>query len=276
MDGMREHEQHEHNDPPEMRSCTMTDDWPPFAPSSNRKPASNIGATLEELAEDPQFAECCIANSRARPSEWDDSVDRRFPEADAASLAFAGLSAAAARPSSSFVPYVKQPKDVLASRSFMPQRCRLARMRSACWWRATKGGRQKSRQPRPSVQPWSDERLRAGLGPESLRSGSRADGHEVRRNPDVARFWTARRPSRGDESASGAGFRILTGIVTSPTLAAQIQSYWRFFRRPSGTSGSPLSATAAREREARLCSYLNTVYRPEKPTSSFRSIPIPW
>src|SRR5882762_7450185 len=63
------------------------------------------------------------------------------------------------------------------------------------------------RQPRPSVQPRRHERLRAGFGPESLRSGSCADGHEVWRNPDVGGVSGQRAGHRGgDERRQRRGF----------------------------------------------------------------------
>src|SRR5882762_5329042 len=63
------------------------------------------------------------------------------------------------------------------------------------------------RQPRPSVQPRRHERLRAGFGPESLRSGSRADGHEVWRNPDVGGVSGQLAGHRGgDERRQRRGF----------------------------------------------------------------------
>src|SRR5437660_3744239 len=67
------------------------------------------------------------------------------------------------------------------------------------------------------------------------------------------------------KAANGAGFRILTGIVTSPTLAAQIQSLLTLFPKAKWHQWEPAVGDGARE-GAKLAfgSYLNTVYRPEK------------
>ena len=64
---------------------------------------------------------------------------------------------------------------------------------------------------------------------------------------------------------NGAGFRILTGIVTSPTLAAQIQSLLTTFPKAKWHQWEPAVGDGARE-GAKLAfgSYVNTVYRPEK------------
>src|SRR5260370_517189 len=64
---------------------------------------------------------------------------------------------------------------------------------------------------------------------------------------------------------NGAGFRILTGIITSPTLTAQIQSLLTLFPKAKWHQWEPAVGDGARE-GAKLAfgSYLNTVYRPEK------------
>src|SRR5204863_3328194 len=64
---------------------------------------------------------------------------------------------------------------------------------------------------------------------------------------------------------NGAGFRILTGIVTSPTLAAQIQSLLTLFPKAKWHQWEPAVGDGARD-GAKLAfgSYVNTVYRVEK------------
>src|SRR5260370_9491877 len=68
----------------------------------------------------------------------------------------------------------------------------------------------------------------------------------------------------GMRATNGAGFRILTGIITSPTLAAQIQSLLTLFPKakwhqwePAVGDGTPDGAKLA------FGSYVNTVYRQE-------------
>src|SRR5207302_2452032 len=67
------------------------------------------------------------------------------------------------------------------------------------------------------------------------------------------------------KGSNGAGFRILTGIVTSPTLAAPIQSLLTLFPKAKWHQWEPAVGDGSRE-GAKLAfgSYLNTVYRPEK------------
>jgi molybdopterin-containing oxidoreductase family iron-sulfur binding subunit len=63
----------------------------------------------------------------------------------------------------------------------------------------------------------------------------------------------------------GDGFRILTGIVASPTLAAQIQALLSLYPSAKWHQWEPAVSDGARE-GSRLAfgSYVNTVYRPEK------------
>src|SRR5947199_8031026 len=67
------------------------------------------------------------------------------------------------------------------------------------------------------------------------------------------------------KGSNGEGFRILTGIITSPTLAAQIQSLLTLFPKAKWHQWEPAVGDGARE-GAKLAfgNYVNTVYRPEK------------
>jgi molybdopterin-containing oxidoreductase family iron-sulfur binding subunit len=67
------------------------------------------------------------------------------------------------------------------------------------------------------------------------------------------------------KGTNGAGFRILSGLVMSPTLAAQIQSLLTVFPKAKWHQWEPAVGDGTRE-GAKLAfgSYLNTVYRPEK------------
>jgi len=148
MDGMRSTNNTSTTIGRRCEAARWTDGFGRRSRQAQSKTGKQYWRTLEELAGDPQFAELLHREfPRQAPSEWDDSVTARFPEAEAASLAFAGLSGCAARRAVRRAVRQAARRDVSASRSFMPQRCRLARMRSACWWRATKGGRRNRGNP---------------------------------------------------------------------------------------------------------------------------------
>src|SRR5260370_10081821 len=101
MDGMREHEQHEHidgqhdhNDPAgDGRLHESPMDLAAVRSNLQSKTGKQYWRTLEELAGDPQFEELLhLEFPRQAPSDWDDSGDRRdFLELMAASLAVRGL-----------------------------------------------------------------------------------------------------------------------------------------------------------------------------------------
>src|SRR2546427_249289 len=201
MDGMREHERHEHldgrhdhTDPAgEAKRREVSMDLATVRAKLQSKTGKQYWRTLEELAGDPEFAELLHREfPRQAPSEWDDGVDRRdFLKLMAASLAFAGLSGCGRTPEQYVVPYVKQPGSLFGE---------------------------------------SAQAIAATM-----------------------------------KGSNGAGFRILTGIVNSPTLAAQIQSLLTLFPKAKWHQWEPAVGDGARE-GAKLAfgSYVNTVYRPEK------------
>ena len=95
------------------------------------------------------------------------------------------------------------------------------------------------RQPGSSGQPRRDRSLRAGVGADALRPRSIAVDPAARRDSSVERVHHG--DSRGSVGASrdkGAGLRILTETVASPTLAAQMQQVLAAHPRRSGFSGS--------------------------------------
>ena len=133
-------------------------------------------------------------------------------------------------------------------------------------------------------------------GNPSIRRASARPTRSPRRRPSVSttptarksspssarsQTWSALRRRRCDGAAQpqkatgGAGLRILTETVTSPTLAAQIASASRDVpARRSGTSGSRRAATrCAPVRKLAFGEYVETRYDFARPTSSSRSTP---
>ena len=112
-----------------------------------------------------------------------------------------------------------------ASRCSTRRRCRLRGVGRRPARREPRGPADEDRrQPRSSVEPRRHRPLRAGGDPRPLRSRSLADDHAPRRDPPVRRV---RRPRcsavlAAQQATQGAGLRILTETVASPTLAAQI------------------------------------------------------
>jgi MoCo/4Fe-4S cofactor protein with predicted Tat translocation signal len=226
--------------------------------------------TLEELAGDPEFAELLHREfPRQAPSEWDDSVDRRdFLKLMAASLAFAGLSGCGRTPEQYVVPYVKQPDGMTLGK---PQFYATAMPFGA----DAIGLLVESHEGRPTKIEGNPDHPSSLGATNVFAQASVLNLYDPDRAQTVTKFGEIQTWSLFVESAqaiaaamkatSGAGFRILTGIVTSPTLAAQIQSLLTMFPQAKWHQWEPAVGDGPRE-GAKLAfgTYLNTVYRPGK------------
>ena len=127
------------------------------------------------------------------------------------------------------MPYVRQPEE------FVPGQSAVLRHGDEHGGIATgSAGREPSgtadqnrRKSAASRQPGGDRRVHAGERADALRSGPVASRYASTGIIDTwVNFMTALSGARDVAGLKkGAGFRILTGTVTSPTLAAQIQEF---------------------------------------------------
>jgi len=278
MDGMREHERHEHldgrhdhTDPAgEAKRREVSMDLATVRAKLQSKTGKQYWRTLEELAGDPEFAELLHREfPRQAPSEWDDGVDRRdFLKLMAASLAFAGLSGCGRTPEQYVVPYVKQPDGLTLGK---PQFYATAMPFGA----DAIGLLVESHEGRPTKIEGNPDHPSSLGATNVFAQASVLNLYDPDRAQTVTKFGEIQTWSLFVESAqaiaatmkgsNGAGFRILTGIVNSPTLAAQIQSLLTLFPKAKWHQWEPAVGDGARE-GAKLAfgSYVNTVYRPEK------------
>ncbi len=278
MDGMREHEQHEHagsqRDPNDPARDAKLHEGPMDLAAVRAKLQSKTGKqywrTLEELAGDPQFEELLHREfPRQAPSEWDEGVDRRdFLKLMAASLAFAGLSGCGRTPEQYIVPYVKQPDGMTLGK---PQFYATAMPFGA----DAIGLLVESHEGRPTKIEGNPDHPSSLGATNAFAQASVLNLYDPDRAQTVTKFGEIQTWSLFVESAqaitaamkgsNGAGFRILTGIITSPTLAAQIQSLLTLFPKAKWHQWEPAVGDGTRE-GAKLAfgSYLNTVYHVEK------------
>jgi MoCo/4Fe-4S cofactor protein with predicted Tat translocation signal len=278
MDGMREHEQHEHlggqHDRNDLAKGAKLHEGPMDLATVRAKLQSKTGKqywrTLEELAGDPEFEELLHREfPRQAPSEWDEGVDRRdFLKLMAASLAFAGLSGCGRTPEQYVVPYVKQPDGMTLGK---PQFYATAMPFGA----DAIGLLVESHEGRPTKIEGNPDHPSSLGATNVFAQASVLNLYDPDRAQTVTKFGEIQTWSLFVESAqaiaaemkgtNGAGFRILTGIVNSPTLAAQIQSLLTLFPQAKWHQWEPAVGDGTRE-GAKLAfgSYLNTVYRPEK------------
>ena len=226
--------------------------------------------TLEELSGDPEFLEFLQREfPREAPSEWDDSVDRRdFMKLMAASLALAGLSGCGLAPQKYIVPYVKQPDGLTLGK---PQYYATAMPFGG----DAIGLLVESHEGRPTKVEGNPDHP-SSLGATNVYTQASIlnlydpDRAQTVTNYGEIRAWaeflgSAQAVAAAMRGTQGDGFRILTGIVASPTLAAQIQALLSLNPSAKWHQWEPAVSDGARE-GSRLAfgSYVNTVYRPEK------------
>jgi MoCo/4Fe-4S cofactor protein with predicted Tat translocation signal len=224
--------------------------------------------SLEELAEDPNFQELLHREfPRQAPSEWDDSVDRRdFLKLMAASLAFAGLSGCGHAPEQYIVPYVKQPDGMVLGR---PQFYATAMPFGV----DAIGLLVESHEGRPTKIEGNPDHPSSLGATNAFAQASILNLYDPDRAQTVTKAgeiqtWSqfldaAQALAATFRSTRGEGLRILTGIINSPTLAAQLQTILTLYPQAKWHQWEPAVSDGPRE-GARLAfgSYLNTIYRP--------------
>ena len=226
------------------------------------------------------------ASSRAQAV----GVDRpgrppRVPEADGR-VAGAGRRRPAAprQPDETIVPYVRQPEDVVPGKPlFFATAMPLGGYAHRPAGREPQGRPTKIEgNPEHPASLGAHRRLRAGRrSSTSTTPTARRRSTHARRDPHLERASSppiARRARRRSRRSGGAGLRILTETVTSPTLARADRSELlaRASRRRSWHQWEPVGARQrARRRAARpSASRVEPRYRlRRRPTSSCRSTP---
>jgi len=274
---MREHPQEEHKDGKRSQRELLEDlsltqrplDLAAVRAQLQSKTGKQYWRTLEELAGDPSFQELLHREfPRQAPSEWDDSVDRRdFLKLMAASLAFAGLSGCGRAPEQHIVPYVKQPDGLILGK---PQFYATAMPFGA----DAIGLLVESHEGRPTKIEGNPDHPSSLGATNAFAQASILNLYDPDRAQTVSRAGEIQTWSQFLDAAQalaatfratrGEGLRILTGIVTSPTLAAQIQTILTLYPQAKWHQWEPALGGGVLE-GAKLAfgSYVNTVYRPE-------------
>jgi molybdopterin-containing oxidoreductase family iron-sulfur binding subunit len=225
--------------------------------------------TLEELSDNPHFEELLHREFPRQASEWDESVDRRdFLKLAAASLAFAGIAGCGNKPEQLIVPYVKQPDGLVLGK---PRFYATAMPFGA----DAIGVLVESHEGRPTHVAGNPDHPSSLGSTDAITQASVLNLYDPDRaqtvtNAGEIRTWqqfldaAAAAVSRS-KTVAGASLRILTGTITSPTLAAQIQSVLKLVPGSKWHQWEPAGSDGPRE-GARLAfgRYVDTVYRPEK------------
>ena len=189
--------------------------------------------SLEELAGSPDFQEMLHREFPKGASEWLDAVSRRgFLKLMGASLAMAGMTACTKQPLEPIVPYVKQPEEVVPGRPlFFATAFTLGGYASPILV--------ESHLYRPTKIEGNDQHPASLGGTDIFSQASILGMYDPDRSQTLTylgdiRSWRSlveamRAPLSIQKSLQGAGIRILTPTVSSPTLADQLQSFLKVY-----------------------------------------------
>ena len=183
--------------------------------------------SLESVAETPEFQEFLHREFPSNASEFTDPVGRRgFLKLMSASVALAGVSACTVQPTELIVPYVRQPEEIIPGKAlFFATAMTLGGVATGLLVESHEGRPTKveGNPDHPGSLGATDLFAQASVltlyDPD--RSQSIVQLGEIR---PWSTFVTAVKSALSSQAAAkGAGLRILTETVSSPTLANQIQ-----------------------------------------------------
>ncbi len=189
--------------------------------------------SLEELAGSDAFQQALHREFPKGASEWLDSVSRRgFLKVMGASLGLAGMTGCVKLPLEPIVPYVRQPENVIPGRPMY--------YASAI----TLGGYAnpvlvESHLGRPTKIEGNDQHPASLGGTDIFTQASILGLYDPDRSQSVVsmgdqRSWSAflsaiRGPLSAQKALQGAGIRILTPTISSPTLADQLRNFLKIY-----------------------------------------------
>jgi molybdopterin-containing oxidoreductase family iron-sulfur binding subunit len=229
--------------------------------------------SLEELADTEEFQQLLQREFPRQASVWLNAVDRRdFLKLMGASLALAGLggclSSSPAPPDEKIVPYVRQPEEIIPGKPLFFATA----MPFAGFGR---GVLAESHMGRPTKVEGNPEHP-ASLGAADLfmqasildlydPDRSRVLSHAGKINTWNAFFAALNAELETQRLNRGAGLRILTETVTSPTLGYQLRELLRTFPQAKWHQYEPVGRDAVRE-GSRLAfgEVVETLYRFDK------------
>jgi molybdopterin-containing oxidoreductase family iron-sulfur binding subunit len=206
--------------------------------------------SLEEVAETPEFREFLHNEFTPGTSEWSNPLERRqVLKLLGASLGLAGLTACTKQPEEKIVPYVQTPEDVVPGKPlFFATAHTMGGVATGVLVESHTGRPTKieGNPDHPASLGATDAIAQASLLTMYDPDRSQAVVKEGRISTWVA-FEAAVAAIRGTLLVEkGAGFRILTETVTSPTLAAQLRGLLAQFPEARWHQYEPVNRDAAR------------------------------
>jgi MoCo/4Fe-4S cofactor protein with predicted Tat translocation signal len=189
--------------------------------------------SLEELAGSDDFQDALHREFPKGASEWVDSVSRRgFLKVMGASLGLAGMTGCVRLPLEPIVPYVRQPEEMIPGRPmFYATACTLGGYASPLLVESHLG--------RPTKVEGNDQHPASLGGTDIFAQASILGLYDPDRSQTVVsmgdlRSWQAflgaiRGPLNIQKGLQGAGIRILTPTISSPTLADQLRGFLKIY-----------------------------------------------
>ena len=183
--------------------------------------------SLDEVAGTPEFQDYLHREFPSNASEWLDPVGRRnFLKLMSASMALAGVTACTVQPQELIVPYVRQPEEEIPGKPlFFATAMTLGGVASGLLVESHEG--------RPTKIEGNPDHPASRGATDLFAQGSILTLYDPDRSKTLLQFgevrpWSAvmaaiRGGLSSQAASKGAGLRILTETVASPTLAAQIQ-----------------------------------------------------
>src|SRR5215469_10136344 len=264
------HEHHDHDDHDEVGvEQEHRLDLAAVREKLRHKTGKQYWRTLEELADEPHFQELLHREFPRHASEWDDAVDRLdFLKLMGASLALAGLAGCGRPDESHIVPYVKQPDGlVLGKPNFYAT--------AMPFGTSTVGILVESHEGRPTKIEGNPDHP-SSLGATSaivqaaiLNLYDPDRSQTVQRAGEIRSWSTFLEEAQGQatnaKATSGAGLRILSGAITSPTLTAQVHKLLTEYPQAKWYQWEPAEGDGAREGATLAFGrHVHTVYEVDK------------
>jgi MoCo/4Fe-4S cofactor protein with predicted Tat translocation signal len=201
--------------------------------------------SLEELANAPEFEEMLHREFPRHASEWDSKASRRdFMKLMGASMALAGLSACTKQPREAIVPYVRQPEEITLGKPLFYATA------------FTMGGYAvpvlvESHEGRPTKVEGNPQHPATLGGTDVFTQASVLTLYDPDRSQTVTfqgetrtygAFLGALRPQlSAQKGVQGAGLRVLSGAINSPTLAAQMAAFQKLYPQAKWYQWEPVN-----------------------------------
>jgi MoCo/4Fe-4S cofactor protein with predicted Tat translocation signal len=216
--------------------------------------------TLEELSDEPGFQEMLEREFPRQAGEWTDPVSRRgFLKLMSASLALAGLSACTRQPEEAIVPYVQQPEDLVPGKPLFYATARptpfgaYPLLVESHMFRPVKvEGNPDHHISKGATDAQSQASILDLYDPDRTQAVMYNGGLPSRRGQNPGErtwgdFLNDLRPLLAlEKSRGGAGLRILTETIISPTLGNQIRGILQAYPQAKWYQYEPINRDAAR------------------------------